>query len=134
MPRELFRFKRDLSGSYSRLTVPILGKHPACFHREIKGQFRKRVVFGECALVQVFVPGEHANVPSFRFSFRGEHPNVPSFRFPVGRRDRLMSRGKNCREAIFASHLSRDYPRRGVNFERGKKALSCGGETVWEAF
>ena len=26
--------------------------------------------FGECALVPVFVPGEHANVPSLRFSFR----------------------------------------------------------------
>ena len=25
--------------------------------------------FGECTLVPVFVPGEHANVPSFRFSF-----------------------------------------------------------------
>ena len=48
--------------------------------------------------------------------------------------DRLMSRGKNCRETIFVSHLSRNYPHRGVNFERGKKALSCGGETVWEAF
>ena len=35
------------------------------------------------------------------------------------RRDRLMSRGKNCRETIFASHLSRSYPHRGVNFERG---------------
>ena len=35
------------------------------------------------------------------------------------RRDRLMSRGKNCRETIFVSHLSRNYPHRGVNFERG---------------
>ena len=35
------------------------------------------------------------------------------------RRDRLMSRGKNCREAIFVSHLSRNYPHRGGNFERG---------------
>ena len=40
----------------------------------------------ECALVPVFVPGEHLNVPSFRFSFRGNicqnHPfgNHP-FRF-----------------------------------------------------
>ena len=37
--------------------------------------------FGECALVPVFVPGEHANVPSVRFFVPGEHPNVPSFRF-----------------------------------------------------
>ena len=35
------------------------------------------------------------------------------------RRDRLMSRGKNCRETIFVSQLSRNYPYRGVNFERG---------------
>ena len=31
--------------------------------------------------------------------------------------------------------LSRNYPHRGANLERekrGKKALSCGGETVWE--
>ena len=35
------------------------------------------------------------------------------------RRDRLMSRGRNCRETIFASHLSRNYPHRGVDFERG---------------
>ena len=57
-------------------------------HREMKGRFRKRVGFGECALVPVFVPGKHANVPSFRFSFRGNicqkhlfgnHP----FRFPT---------------------------------------------------
>ena len=33
------------------------------------------------------------------------------------RRDRLMSRGKNCRETIFVSHLSRNYPHRGVNFD-----------------
>ena len=32
----------------------------------------------------------------------------------LARRDRLMSRGKNCRETIFASHLSRNYPHRGV--------------------
>ena len=37
--------------------------------------------FGEYALVPVFASGEHANVPSFRFSVPGEHPNVPSFRF-----------------------------------------------------
>ena len=35
------------------------------------------------------------------------------------RRDRLMSRGKACRETIFVSHLSRNYPHRRVNFERG---------------
>ena len=68
-------------------------------HWEVKGRFRKRVVLAmypcsgfrsggtcECTLVPVFVPGEHPNVPSFRFSFRGNirqsHPfgNQP-FRF-----------------------------------------------------
>ena len=46
--------------------------------------FRFSFRSGTCerTLVPVFVPGgEHANVPSFRFSFRGEHPNVPLFRF-----------------------------------------------------
>ena len=37
------------------------------------------------------------------------------------RRDRLMSRDKNCRETSFVSHLSRNYPHRGVNFEREEK-------------
>ena len=45
-----------------------------------------------------------------------------------------MSRGKNCPGTIFASQLPRNYPHRRGNFERGKNALSCGGETVWEAF
>ena len=36
------------------------------------------------------------------------------------RRDILMSRDKNCREIIFVSQLSRNYPHRGGNFERGK--------------
>ena len=45
-----------------------------------------------------------------------------------------MPRGKNCRETIFAAQLPRNYPHRGGNFERGKKALSCGGEAIWEAF
>ena len=51
---------------------------------KISGRFRKRVVLanvpsfrfrsgGTCerTLVPVFIPGEHPNVPSFRFSFRG---------------------------------------------------------------
>ena len=45
-----------------------------------------------------------------------------------------MPRGKNCRETIFAAQLLRNYPHRGGNFERGKIALSCGGEAIWEAF
>ena len=50
------------------------------------------------------------------------------------KRDTLMSRGKNSRETIFVSQLSRSYPHRGGNFERGENALSCGRETVLEAF
>ena len=50
------------------------------------------------------------------------------------KRDTLMSRGKNCRETIFISQLSRSYPHRGGYFERGKNALSCGRETVLAAF
>ena len=33
--------------------------------------------FGKCALVPVFVPGGHANVPSFRFSFRANMRTCP---------------------------------------------------------
>ena len=50
------------------------------------------------------------------------------------KRDTLMSRAKNCRETIFVSQLSRSCPHRGGNFERGRNALSCGPETVLEAF
>ena len=49
-----------------------------------KGCFSKRVVLANVPSFQFFVLGEHANVPSFRFSeffVPGEHPNVPSFRF-----------------------------------------------------
>ena len=43
-----------------------------------------------------------------------------------------MPRGKNCRETFFAAQLPRNYPHHGDNFERRKKALSCGGEATWE--
>ena len=62
--------------------------------------------------------------------------NLPVFGIPTqwAKRDTLKLRGENCRETIFVSQLSRSYPRRGGNFERGKNALSCGRETVLEAF
>ena len=40
--------------------------------------------FGECALVTVFVLGQHANVPSFRFSFRGNIRMYPRSGFRSG--------------------------------------------------
>ena len=43
-----------------------------------------------------------------------------------------MPRGKNRRETIFAAQLPRNYPHHGVNFEREKNVLSCGGEAIWE--
>ena len=60
---------------------------------ETRGRFRKRVVFwrmylrsgGICerTLVLIFVPGEHLNVPSFRFSFRGNiRQNHPFWKSP----------------------------------------------------
>ena len=66
------------------------------FHRETKGRFRKRVVLAnvpsfpvsrsggtcECTLVPVFVPGEHPNVPSFRFLSRGNIRQNPPFGKP----------------------------------------------------
>ena len=39
--------------------------------RAVKPGFVKGSFFGECTLVPDFVLGEHANVPSFRFSFQG---------------------------------------------------------------
>ena len=39
---------------------------------------------GECTLVPVFVPGEHANVPLFRFSFRGNIGMYPRSGFRSG--------------------------------------------------
>ena len=39
------------------------------------------------------------------------------------RRDILMSQDKSCCETVFVSQLSRNYPHRGGNFERGKMSL-----------
>ena len=50
------------------------------------------------------------------------------------RRGILMTRGKNCRETIFAAQLPRNCPHHGGNFERGRNVLYCGGEAIWEAF
>ena len=49
-------------------------------HWEIKGGGG----FGECALVPVFVLGEHANVHSFQFSFRGNIRMYPRSGFRSG--------------------------------------------------
>ena len=49
-----------------------------------KGGFVIQGGFGECALVPVFVPGEHANVPSFWFSFRGNIQMYPRSGFRSG--------------------------------------------------
>ena len=46
----------------------------------------------------------------------------------------LNAASKNCRETILAAQLNYNCPHRGGNFERGRKALSCGGEAIWEAF
>ena len=53
------------------------------FERRQKGGFVKGW-FGECALVPVFVLGEHANVASFRFSFRGNIRMYPRSGFRSG--------------------------------------------------
>ena len=44
----------------------------------------------------------------------------------------LMLRDKKCRETIFASQLSRNYPHRGGDIGRGIQALSCGREIIRE--
>ena len=51
---------------------------------ETKGRFRKRVVLANVASFWSFVPGEHANVPSFRFSFWGNIRMYPRSGFRSG--------------------------------------------------
>ena len=100
--------------------------------------------FGESTLVPGFCSGgrcERTPVPGFSFRgtsectlvpvfVLGEHPPKGPKPTPLGKppsqwakRDTLMSRGENCRETIFVSQLSRSYPHRGGNFERGQNAL-----------
>ena len=57
--------------------------HPRLTER-LKGGFVIKGGFGECILVPVFVPGEHANVPSFPFSFRGNIRMYPRSGFVPG--------------------------------------------------
>ena len=47
--------------------------------REIKGRFRKRVVLANVPSLRFFVPGDHENVPSFRFSFGGTSAKTTLF-------------------------------------------------------
>ena len=56
------------------------------------------------------------------FEFLGGNVTQPAWR------GILMLRGKSCRETIFAAQLPRNYPNRGANFERRRKALSLVGE------
>ena len=51
---------------------------------------------GECALVTVFVPGECANVPSFRFSFRGNIRMYPRSGFRSGGKPAKTTLWENC--------------------------------------
>ena len=59
-------------------------------------------------------------IVEFKSFFPRDSPKFPT---QWARRDTLMSRGKNCRETIFVSQLSRGYPHRGGNFERKKCPL-----------
>ena len=52
----------------------------------------------------------------------------------MGQKRHLDVAGQKLPRDIFVSQLSRNYPHRRGNLERGKKALFCGRETVWEAF
>ena len=50
---------------------------------------------------------------------------------PSGPEETSGCRGaKNCRETIFVSQLSRNYPHRGGNFERGKNPLLWGRDSL----
>ena len=62
-------------GFWGNIRRPLVLPAPLFYcwynHWETKGRFRKRVVLANVLSFPVFVPGEHANAPSFRFSFRG---------------------------------------------------------------
>ena len=74
-----------------------------------KGGFVIKGGFGECTLVPVFVPGEHANVPSFRFLFRGNIRMYPSFRF--------LFRGTSAKTTLLENHLFCQPPNK-LRFEK----------------
>ena len=74
-----FRGRHRGGGKRGGSTPPKLG----IFTGRHKGGFIKGG-FGKCALVPVFVPGEHANVPSFRFSFWGNIRMYPRSGFRSG--------------------------------------------------
>ena len=58
-----------------------------------------------------------------------------SLPLPVGLERHLDAARQNCRKTIFAAQLPRKCPHRGGNLEnKTKKAPSCGGEAIWEAF
>ena len=58
--------------------------HNHNFHRETKGRFRKRVVLANVPSLRFFVPGEHANLPSFPVFVRGNMRTYPRSGFRSG--------------------------------------------------
>ena len=59
----------------------------------------------ECTLVPVFVPGEHLNVPSSRFSFKGNiRPNHPFGKPPFSKTPE------------FGGNINWDFPLYAVSF------------------
>ena len=74
----------------------------------------------ECTLVPVFVPGEHANVPSFRFSFRGNIRTYP--------RSGFRSAGTSAKTTLLETTLLGSSDLRQLSL---LKVLRLRGEKVW---
>ena len=98
-------------------------------HWQLEGSgVDKRVVFqkggfGECTPVQVFVSGEHANVPSFRFSFR---VNIRMYPFRFSFRGNIR---QNCSKAR-ATRRTLGAKLRFYSGKKLKKAVAVSQEKI----
>ena len=70
----------------------------------LKGGFVIKGGFGECTLVAVFVPGEHANVPSGGTCERTLVPVFVSGEHPNGASSGFHSRGTSAKTTHFENH------------------------------
>ena len=82
-----------------------------------KGGFVKGGGSGERTLVPVFVPGEHSNGPSFRFSFRGNIRMYPRSGFRSG--------GTSAKTTLLENH---PFSNRGQRTFRDRPGKGWGGQ------
>ena len=97
-------------GGVSRYFSKVLGSG-------VNWTLLKKGGFGECALVPVFAPREHANVPSFRFSFRGNIRMYPRSGFRSG--------GTSAKTTLLEDHPFANPPKDRGNDLQGMKSALC---------